>query len=381
MRKDTDGRRLRAGIVGGGRGAFIGAVHRMAAELDGEAQVVAGALSADAAVARESAKAWNLERSYDSYQDMARAEVARADGVDFAIIATPNHLHYPVARAFLECGVPVVCDKPLAHSLQDAEALVQLVERTGLLFALTHNYTGYPMVREARERVRREELGQLRKVVVEYHQDWLMDAIDPATNKQAAWRADPNRSGMGGCIADIGSHVQNLLEFITGRKIASLCADLSRFVPGRLLDDDANILLRLEGGGKGTMSCSQVACGEENNLRIRIYGSKAGIEWSQQEPNTLMFKPGGEPWRLLRTGGNYLSLESKLAARLPAGHPEGYLEAFATLYRAVIADLRRLAHGQPAQGGYPTVHDGLRGMRFIAAAVESSAKGGRWLDL
>ena len=381
MRKDTDGRRLRAGIVGGGRGAFIGAVHRMAVELDGEAQVVAGALSADPRVARESAAAWNLERSYDSYQEMARAEAALPGGIDFAIVATPNHLHYPVARAFLECGVPVVCDKPLSHSTQDAEAMVAVVERTGLLFALTHNYTGYPMVCEARERVRCGEIGELRKVVVEYHQDWLMDAIDPATNKQAAWRGDPSRSGMGGCIADIGSHAQNLLEFIAGKKISSLCADLSRFVPGRLLDDDANILLRLEGGAKGTMSCSQVACGEENNLSIRVYGSKAGIEWRQQEPNTLLLKRGGEPWQRLRTGGSALSPESKRAARLPAGHPEGYLEAFATLYRAVIADLRRLAHGQPTQGGYPTVHDGLRGMRFIAAAVESSSMGGRWLEL
>ena len=221
---------------------------------------------------------------------MARDEAALPDGIDFAIVATPNHLHYPVARAFLEGGIHVVCDKPLAHSTQDAEAMVQVVERTGLLFALTHNYTGYPMVREARERVRRGEIGELRKVVVEYHQDWLMDAIDPATNKQAAWRGDPARSGVGGCIADIGTHAQNLLEFITGQKISSLCADLSRFVPGRLLDDDANILLRLEGGAKGTMSCSQVACGEENNLSIRVYGSKAGIEWHQQEPNTLLLK-------------------------------------------------------------------------------------------
>lgn len=381
MRKDTDGRRLRAGLVGGGRGAFIGAVHRMAVELDGEAQVVAGALSSDAALARDSAKAWNLERSYDSYEEMARAEAARPDGIDFAIVATPNHLHYPVARAFLEAGLPVVCDKPLAHAVQDAEALVKLVERTGLLFALTHNYTGYPMVREARERVRRGEIGELRKIVVEYHQGWLMNAIDPATNKQAAWRGDPSRSGPGGCVADIGSHAHNLVEFITGAKIASLCADLSRFVPGRQLDDDANILLRLEGGAKGTMSCSQVACGEENDLNIRVYGSKAGIEWHQQEPNTLLLKKGGEPWQRLRTGGRALSPEGQRAARLPAGHPEGYLEAFATLYRTVIADLRRLAHGQGAQGGYPTVHDGLRGMRFIAASVESSSMGGRWLDL
>ncbi|HVN99930.1 MAG TPA: Gfo/Idh/MocA family oxidoreductase [Steroidobacteraceae bacterium] len=381
MKRNMDGRRLRAGLVGGGRGAFIGAVHRMAVELDGEAEVVAGALSADPQTARASAAAWHLQRSYDSYQEMARAEAARADGIDFAIVATPNHLHYPVARAFLEKGIPVVCDKPLAHSLPDAEALVQVVERTGLLFALTHNYTGYPMVREARERIRRGEIGELRKVVVEYHQDWLKDALDPAANKQAAWRVDPNRAGMGGCIADIGSHAQHLLEYIAGRKIASLCADLTRFVPGRLLDDDANILLRLEGGGKGTLSCSQVACGEENALGIRIYGSKAGLEWHQQEPNTLLLKPAGEPWRRLRTGGSQLSAEGQQAARLPAGHPEGYLEAFAVLYRAVIADLRRAANGQGAQGGYPTVHDGLRGMRFIAAAVESSAQGGRWFDL
>ena len=381
MRKDTDGRRLRAGIVGGGRGAFIGAVHRTAVELDGQALVVAGALSSDPQIARDSAAAWNLERSYDSYVEMARAEAARADGIDFAIVATPNHLHYPVARAFLESDLPVVCDKPLTHTLEDAEALVQVVQRSGQLFALTHNYTGYPMVREARERIRRGEIGDLRKVLVEYHQDWLMSTLEPFANKQAAWRTDPRRAGPGGCIGDIGSHAQNLLEYIVDRKITSLCADLSSFVPGRLLDDDANILLRLEGNAKGTLSCSQVACGEENNLSIRVYGSKAGLEWHQQEPNTLLFKPGGEPWRRLRTGGSSVSAESKAATRLPAGHPEGYLEAFALLYREVIADLRRLARGEPARGGYPTVHDGLRGMRFIAAAVASSKQGGRWLEV
>jgi predicted dehydrogenase len=381
MRKDLTGRRLRAGIVGGGRGAFIGAVHRIAAELDGQALLVAGALSSDPQTARESAAGWYLDRSYSDFGDMARAEAAREDGIDFVIIATPNHMHYPVAKAFLESGIPVVCDKPLAFSVQEAEALVELVVRSGHLFALTHNYTGYPAVREARDRVRRGLLGEIRKVVVEYHQDWLLSSVESTGNKQAAWRTDPSRAGLSGCVADIGTHAENLLEYITGCKIIAVCADLSSFGPNRILDDDANILLRLQGGGKGSMSCSQIACGEENELSIRVYGSQAALEWRQQDAGTLIFKPAGRSWERVRVAGPDVSAASRAASRVPAGHPEGYLEAFAVLYREVIEDLRRLALGEPEQGGYPTVHDGLRGMKFIAGAVASSKLGGVWLPL
>ncbi len=374
-------RRLRAGIVGGGRGAFIGAVHRIAAELDGQALVVAGAMSADAATARSSAEAWYLERSYDSYAAMAQAEAARSDGIDFVIVATPNHMHYPVARAFLEAGIHVVCDKPLAFAVTEAEQLVALVGSGKPLFALTHNYTGYPAVREARALVKNGALGELRKLLVEYNQDWLMTPLEQTGNKQAQWRTDPARAGVSCCVGDIGSHAENLLEFISGQHITALCADLTSFVAGRRLDDDANILLRLSGGAKGTLVCSQVACGEENALSIRLYGSKGGLEWRQQEPNTLLFKPPGAAWQNLRTGKHFSDPAAQAATRTPAGHPEGYLEAFAMIYRDFIADLRRVQRGEPPQRNYPGVHDGLRGLRFIERSVESSRRGAIWLDL
>jgi predicted dehydrogenase len=381
MTAPAGGRPLRAGIVGGGRGAFIGAVHRIAAELDGEARVIAGALSSDPATARESAADWRLERSYDSYETMAREEPRRADAIDLVIIATPNHLHFPVARAFLQQDIHVVCDKPLALSVQEADELQRLAESRRLIFALTHNYTGYPLVREARELVRQGEIGDIRKVLVEYQQDWLMQPLERSGNKQAAWRTDPARAGAAGAVGDIGSHAQNLLEFVTGLRIAALCADLSTFVAGRRLDDDANMLLRLENGGKGMLVCSQIACGEENNLRLRVYGTKAGLDWEQQEPNTLVLKPAGEPWRILRTGHGYLSEAARAATRLPAGHPEGYLEAFANVYRSAIEDIRRRQTGAAPLGGYPTAEDGLRGMKFIAAAVESSRRGALWTEI
>ncbi len=371
-------RRLRAGIVGGGRGAFIGAVHRIAAELDGEAQVVAGAMSSDPANARESAASWCLDRSYDSYERMAVEEARRSDGIDFVIVATPNHLHFPVARAFLKSGINVICDKPLAFSVSEAQEFVDLVESGKPLFALTHNYTGYPLVRQAREMVRQGQIGDVRKVLVEYNQDWLMSRLEEGGNKQAGWRTDPKRAGISCCVGDIGTHAANLLEFITGKPIESVCADLSTFVPGRELDDDANILLRLEGGGKGTLVCSQIACGEENNLAIRIYGSKGGLEWAQQEPNTLIYKPAGSPRQILRTAHGYLSDASRAVTRTPTGHPEGYLEAFATIYRLFLADIRRRLEGLPPLRDYPSARDGLRGMRFISAAVNSSARGAQW---
>jgi predicted dehydrogenase len=374
-------RRLRAGIVGGGRGAFIGSVHRMAAELDGEARVVAGAMSSRPDIARASAADWFLERAYTSYEEMAVAEAAAENGIDFVIIATPNDLHYPVARAFLAAGIHVVCDKPLALTLAEGEALARMIQERATLFALTHNYTGYPAVRQARDMVRAGQVGEIRKVMVEYTQDWLMEPIEGRGNRQAVWRTDPARAGLGGAVGDIGSHAQNLLEFVTGLPIESLCADLSTFVPGRRLDDDANILLRLRGGAKGTLVCSQIACGEENRLAIRVYGSAAGLEWHQEEPNTLLYKAAGRPWERLRTGEGYMSDAAKAVTRLPPGHPEGYLEAFASLYRCFMRDVRRVAEGQPPVRDYPGVQDGLRGLRFIEQAVMSSRAGSVWLNL
>ena len=374
-------RRLRAGIVGGGRGAFIGSVHRLAAELDGEAQVVAGALSSDPQVASESAAAWFLERSYASYEAMAAGESTAAKGIDFVIIATPNDLHCPVAKRFLAAGIHVVCDKPLALSVREGEELAQLVESGTALFALTHNYTGHPAVRQARHMVSAGELGEIRKVMVEYCQDWLMEPLESRGNKQAAWRTDPARAGAGGCIGDIGSHAANLVEFVTGSEIEAVCADLSAFVPGRRLDDDANVLVRLASGGKGSLVCSQVACGEENRLALRVYGSRAGLEWHQEEPNTLHYKPAGAPWERLRAGQAYLSAAARMASRLPPGHPEGYLEAFANLYRSFIQDVRRTQRGEAPLRDYPQVREGLRGLRFIAGAVESARAGSVWVRL
>lgn len=374
-------RQLRAGIVGGGRGAFIGAVHRIACELDAQAHIVAGALSSDPRTARESAAAWSLERAYTSYEEMARVESADANGIDFVIIATPNDLHAPVARAFLGAGIHVICEKPLALSVAEGEELLRLVEGGTTLFALTHTYSGYPAVRQAREMVLAAELGELRKVMVEYTQDWLMEPLENRGNKQAAWRTDPARSGPGGCTADIGTHAENLLEFVTGRQIESVCADLSAFVPGRRLDDDANVLLRLRGGAKGTLTCSQIACGEANRLSIRVYGTQAGLEWHQEDPNVLIYKPAGRPWARLVTGQGYLRPEARALSRVPAGHPEGYLEAFANLYRAFIEDIRRVERGQAALRDYPGVQDGLRGLRFVAQAVASSRAGSVWMSV
>ncbi len=379
--QDAGKRRLHAGIVGGGQGAFIGSVHRIAAELDGQALVVAGAMSSNAEKAKLSADAWFLDRSYGSFQEMAQAESKRPDGIDFVIVATPNHMHFPVAKAFLEAGIHVVCEKPMTFSLEEAEQLVKLVESKKLVFALSHNYTGYPAVRQARAMMKQGLVGDVRKVLVEYNQDWLMEPLENSGQKQAAWRTDPSKAGISGCVGDIGTHAENLLEYITGIRIKSVCADFTTFIPGRQLEDDANILLRLENGGKGTLVCSQIACGEENNLRIRIYGSKAGLEWHQQDPNTLIHKPEGKPWEYFRTGLGYMSDDAKAMTRIPPGHPEGYLEAFGNIYKLAIADVRRAKGGQKLEGGYPTVRDGLRGLQFLVKTVESSQKGAVWVDL
>jgi len=365
-------------MVGGGRGAFIGAIHRTAVEIDGEAQVVAGALSSNAQTAAESAAAWYLARSYDDYRQMAITERSLSDGIDFVIIATPNHLHYPVARAFLEAGIHVVCDKPIAYSLEEAEALAALASQGRTLFALTHTYSGYPLVRHARELVRQGALGTIRKVIVEYNQDWLMKPLEREGNRQAEWRTDPSRSGISCCVGDIGTHAAHLVEFVTGQRISNLCADLSTFVEGRQLDDDANMLLRLDGGARGTLVCSQIACGEENDLNIRVFGSSAGLEWRQQEPNTLIFKPADGPRQYLRSGHGYLSPAARNLTRTPAGHPEGYLEAFGNLYRLFIGDVRRVMAGETPVRDYPTAADGVSGMRFVEAAVRSSSRGAQW---
>ncbi len=381
MARDVAHRKLRAGIVGGGPGSFIGAIHRVAAQFDGQAELVAGAMSSDPQKAEAAAQAWYLSRSYGSFAEMARVEASRADGIDFVMITTPNHMHFPVARAFLEQGIHVVCDKPMTFSLEEAQELVRLVEQRNLVFALTHNYTGYPAVRQARQMVRSGQLGEIRKVLVEYVQDWLIKAEEKTGNKQASWRTDPKRSGIAGCVGDIGTHGENLMEFITGLKIAALCADLTTFVEGRQLDDDANMLLRLENGAKGLLTCSQIAAGEENNLSIRVYGTKAGLEWHQMEPNTLILKQPGQPQQIWRTGQPYMSDEAKAATRTPPGHPEGFFEAFANIYKLAIEDIRRVESGAKPQGGYPTVYDGLRGMQFITRAVESSQKGAVWVTL
>jgi len=379
--KESKHRPLRAGIVGGGSGAFIGAVHRIAAELDGQTRVVAGAMSSDPETARASAAAWNLERSYDSFADMAHAERQREDGIDFVIVATPNHLHAPVATAFLRAGIHVVCDKPLAQNVEQAEIIAEAVTESGCLLALTQTYTGYPMVREARDFVRSGRLGELRKVQVEYNQDWLKDPLETSGNKQAAWRTDPARAGISCCVGDIGTHAQNLLEYVTGQEIESVCAELTSFVAGRKLDDDASMLLRLSGGSRGTLVASQVACGEENALSIRVYGTEAGLEWQHVDPNTLIVKQADKPWERWRTGAGYLSEHAARSARTPAGHPEGYLEAFANLYVDFVADVRRVAAGTAPQHNYPGAADGVRSMRFVEAAVKSSQQDAAWMPV
>lgn len=377
-------RPLRAGIVGGGRGAFIGSVHRMALTLDGQAQLVAGALSSNPDTALASAKDWYLQRSYNDYHEMAKAEAERDDGIDFAIIATPNHLHADAAAAFIKNGIHVVCEKPLAFSVTEAKELqALLVEHTKVLFALAHTYTGYPTVREAKTMVANGELGKIRKVIVEYQQDWLLQAVESGqdANKQAAWRTDPKQAGISCCVGDIGTHAANLVEFISGESITRICADLTTFVEGRLLEDDANMLFNLSGGGKGMLSCSQIACGEENALSIRLYGSKGGLEWHQQEPNTLWFSPVGEPRQMLRTSVNLKSTEAEQVSRTPGGHPEGYIEAMANLYKLFIEDIRRASQGQPLHRDYPSILEGVRGMQFIQASVDSAQADSTWVQL
>ena len=385
--------RIRLGMVGGGDGAFIGAVHRAAARLDDQYEFVAGALASSADTALRSGRVLRLteDRIYVDYVTMARCEARRADGIEVVSIVTPNHLHAPVARAFLKAGIHVICDKPLATTGRGARRLQALALKYGRILAVTYSYTGYPMVRQARQMMAEGRLGALRSVQVEYAQEWLTEPLEATGHKQAGWRSDPVRSGAGGCIGDIGSHAFHLAEFVTGQPVSELCAELSRFVPGRRLDDNAQLLLRFAGGACGALWASQVAPGNENNLRLRVYGAKGGLEWRQEQPNQLQWSPFGEPTQTLARATAAAGTAAARVTRIPAGHPEGYLEAFATLYSEIAAAIR-VARGPAGSGGhaasevdpavqFPTVVDGVRGVHFIEAAVASSARGARWVRL
>ena len=377
---------IRLGMVGGGQGAFIGSVHRLASRLDDKFKLTAGALSSDPVRAKTSGSELGLpeDRVYSSYEEMAKNESQRGDGIEVVSIVTPNHLHYPISKAFLECGIHVICDKPLTSNLADAKSLVEVVKKFGKLFVLTHNYTGYPIIRQAREMVAGGELGDIRLVQAEYVQDWLTNKLEDTGHKQAEWRTDPTRSGIGGCVGDIGTHAYNLACFVTGLSIESLCADLTSFVSGRILDDNVSVLLRFSGGAKGMLWASQVAPGNENALTLRVYGTKGGIEWDQQDPNYLWFTPFGEPKRKLTRGGAGVHESTSNMIRVPPGHPEGYVEGFANIYKesAELIKLAREGKSMDMQSFcLPTEIDGLRGMEFIDACVQSSNQGSIWVSV
>ncbi|MDE0588624.1 Gfo/Idh/MocA family oxidoreductase [Halocynthiibacter sp. C4] len=375
---------IRLGMVGGGKDAFIGGVHRIASRIDGKFELIAGALSSTPERALESGRALGLaeDRIYSSYKEMAIREARLKNGIEAVAIVTPNHVHLDAAREFLKRGIHVICDKPLTSTLPDAKKLVKAAESSDALFILTHNYTGYPMIRQAREMIANGELGKLRLVQVEYVQDWLAEEAD-ADNKQAAWRTDPEKSGAGGSTGDIGTHAFNLASFVSGLEVDTLSADLQAFVPGRLVDDNAHVMMRYEGGARGTLWCSQVAVGNENGLRLRIYGEKGGLEWCQEDPNYLWYTPFGEPKRLITRGGAGSGEAAGRVSRIPPGHPEGYLEGFATIYSeaAEAIQARREGKDVPAEVVYPTVQDGLKGVQFIDACVRSSARNAAWVKL
>lgn len=375
--------RIRLGMVGGGQGAFIGAVHRLAARMDDHYEFVAGALSADAKKAKTSGEELGLaaDRIYSSYEKMAKAEAARTDGIEAVAIVTPNHVHVPAAMAFINAGIHVICDKPLAFSLKEAKALEKLLARKrDVIFALTHNYAGYPMVRHARAMIAAGELGDIRVVQGEYPQDWLTTALEKTGQKQAAWRTDPKRSGAGGCIGDIGTHTYQLMCNVSGLTGDELAADLTSFVKGRKVDDNAHVMLRFKGGAKGMIWASQVAPGNENALKIRIYGTKGGLEWSQEDPNYLWFTPYGEPKRLITRGGAGSNAAAGRVTRVPPGHPEGYLEGFASIYSEVAQAIKakRARRKLDKNVAFPGIADGVAGMAFIEACVKSSARNGKW---
>jgi predicted dehydrogenase len=379
-------RRLRLGMVGGGPGGFIGGVHRIAARLDDRFELVAAALSSDPARARSAALDLHIppDRAYGSFAEMASAERTRKDRIDVVSIVTPNHLHYPAAKVFLEAGIHVICDKPLTTTLEDALDLAQIVRHTGLLFAVTHNYTGHPMVRQARQMVADGELGPIRVVQVEYAQDWLSTPLEKTGQKQAAWRTDPAQSGPGGSLGDIGTHAYNLASFVTGLKCQELAAELSTFVPGRRLDDNVQIMLRFAECARGSMWASQVAPGNQNNLRLRVFGEKAGIEWTQEEPNCLWFAALGKAPTFIYRAGPGAGPVAAHASRVPSGHPEGYLEAFAQLYADMAEQISARIDGRAADPSsllVPTIEDGVAGMRFISAVIESSRRNAAWTPL
>jgi predicted dehydrogenase len=378
----ADGR-IRLGMVGGGQGAFIGAVHRIAARLDDHYALVAGALSSDPTRAKRSGRELGLapDRAYGDFQAMAAAEAVREDGIEVVTIVTPNHLHASVASVFLRAGMHVICDKPLATTVAEARDLVRVTQQTGKLFAVTYNYSGYPLIRQARAMIAAGELGDIRIVQAEYVQDWLTERLEATGQKQAAWRTDPAQAGAGGALGDIGTHAYHLACFVTGLTLDAVCADLTSFVAGRRLDDNAQILLRFQGGARGALWASQVAPGNENGLRLRVYGTKGGLEWDQENPNELWYAPFGQPPRRLTRGGPGAGPAAARVTRIPAGHPEGYLEGFATIYTEMAHAVRAARQGK-ATGGevlFPTVEDGLRGVEFIDAAVRSSAQGAVWV--
>ena len=378
-------RRIPYGMVGGGEGAFIGAVHRIAARIDDRFELVAGALSSEAERSKRSGQAIGIAaaRCYRNYQEMAQQEAARPDKIEAVVIVTPNHLHVPIAKAFLEVGIHVICDKPLAAHLVDTEGLSELVKAKSCLFAVTYNYSGYPLIRHAREIIANGELGKIRVVQAEYPQDWMSEKLEDTGQKQASWRTDPNRAGGGGCLGDIGTHAFHLACFVSGLTPASVLADLNSFVEGRQLDDNVHVLLRFEGGAKGMLWASQVAPGNENGLRLRIYGDEAGLSWSQENPNYLTFSPLGKPSRLLGRGGPGLTSAAERVTRTPPGHPEGYLEGFATIYREVAdaIEAKRNGKDQPDEVIFPDLEAGLQGMRFVDAVLCSHKNGGVWTSL
>lgn len=376
---------IKLGMVGGGRDAFIGAVHRIAARMDDHYELVAGAFSSTEEKSLASAKDLGIadDRAYGDFKEMAKREARIKNGIEAVAIVTPNHMHYQVAREFLKRGIHVICDKPLTSTMADAKKLAKSAADSGALFALTHNYTGYPMIRQARDMVRSGKLGKIRVVQVEYAQDWLSTKLEDTGQKQADWRTDPERSGAGGSIGDIGTHALNLTTFVTGLKLTSLCADLDSFVDGRQLDDNAHILLRFDEGAKGMLWSSQVAPGNENALRLRVYGTEGGLEWAQEDPNYLWYTALGEPKQLITRNGSGATDASTSVSRIPPGHPEGYLEGFANIYTEVARDIiaRRNDGKPPTDILYPTIDDGLNGMAFVTAAVNSSKKGGTWVKV
>ncbi len=380
--------KVRMGMVGGGEGAFIGQVHRMAAAIDGEIELVCGAFSSNEARSKRSGEALHLDSSrvYGSYQEMMAAEAALpADQrMQFVAIVTPNHMHFPVAEAALKAGFHVLSDKPATFNLAEALELRNIVQQTNKLYGLTHTYTGYPLVKEAKQRCAAGDLGQIRKIVVEYPQGWLAAKEEAGDNKQAAWRLDPKQAGISSCMGDIGVHAANLAEYVSGLKISQMCADLTAFVDGRTLDDDGSILLRFDNGAKGVLMASQVSVGEENAIRLRIYGENGGLEWNQQEPNTLWLKYNDQPTQMLRTGMGYLGALAAANSRTPAGHPEGYLEAFANIYMAFADKIRATDEGVPASiraNDCPGIDEAVRGMAFIELAVAASASDVKWHTL